>query len=92
MTFQHIRSSIPLPAPVFDARDVPDVWLSLPKTPRSARAQGLPWYFCGQCRTCGAFAVRRAYSPACPHCAREKAREKRILTLGPRDPITTIGE
>lgn len=88
MTFQRLKTTIPVPSAVTNPAHIPATWLTLPKTKRSAERQGLPWYFWGG-KPCanGHYSIRRIDRGECPQCERDRMRERRE-----RHPATNIGE
>ena len=87
------KPTIPIPSAVVDPAHIPTTWLALPKTPRSAKRQGLGWYFCARPCSKGHYSIRLAAKPGCPQCARDQKREYyQRNKLGVRAPASNIGE
>lgn len=84
-----VRTSIKVPDPIARGDVIPRSWLALPRTKAGAIARELPWYFTGEECPAGHVSIRVVHRSQCPACvkASNKARG-----LGPRLPVTTIGE
>lgn len=91
MISQRAMTSIRVPSAVTDPSMIPMTWLNLPRTPRQADRQGLPWYFSARKCVNGHYSVRVVGKSECPQCARDRAREEQAR-LRARHPATGIGE
>ncbi|MET4130025.1 hypothetical protein [Roseovarius sp. MBR-6] len=89
MTFQHLRTSLPVPSPIKRGDVIPRAWLALPRSKAEAIVRNLPWYLPDRLECSrGHISIYRVTSSGCPACKQEGSSKQ----YRERHPATNIGE